>query len=128
MDSTLLHITHSYTHIIGPFAWFCCIQCAQIMRVILGPQARCGTALLAAAVCTSAWTMALWWLWILIALLSLHHCVRERESMYWMWWKKEPAAQRRSVVSEFKPETWLPSPTYVPNIIFKECIQPSFCH
>lgn len=81
------------------FVWFCCIQCAQIMRVTPGPQARCGMALLGAAVSTSVWKMALWWLWNQTAAPCLLHCVRERESMCWMCWKKEPAAQRRSVVS-----------------------------
>lgn len=69
------------------------------MRVILGPRARFGMALLVAAVCTSVWRMALWWLWSQTATLSRHRCVRGRESTYWMWCKKEPAAQRRSVVS-----------------------------
>lgn len=86
-------------HLISVFTSLWCIQCARIMRVILGPRARFGTALLVAAVCTSAWRMALWWLWSQNAPLSLHHCVRGRGSMYWMWWKKEPAARRRSVVS-----------------------------
>lgn len=85
--------------VISVFTWLWCIQCAQIMRVILGPRARFGMALLAAAVCTSVWRMALWWLWSQTATLSQHRCVRGRESMYWMWCKKEPAAQRRSVVS-----------------------------
>lgn len=68
------------------------------MRVTPGPLVRSGMALLVAAVCTSVWRTALWWLLSLTVTLSLHRCVRERESMYWMCWKKEPAAQRRSVV------------------------------
>lgn len=74
------------------------VQCALITRVTPGRQARCGMALLAAAVCTSVWRMDLWWLLNQSAALSKHRCVKERESMSWMCWKKEPAAQRRSVV------------------------------
>lgn len=69
------------------------------------PRARCGTALLAAAVCTSARRMAPWWPWSPTAALSPRCCARERESTYWMWWRKEPAAQRRSVVREMRHET-----------------------
>lgn len=68
------------------------------------PRARFGTVLPAAAVCTSAWRMAPWWPLSPTAALSPRRCVSERASTYWMWWRKEPAAQRRSVVREFKHE------------------------
>lgn len=100
---TVPHVTPPLvsTCIISVFMWVWCIylQCARIMTVTPGPQARCGMALLAAAVFTNVWRTALWWLSNQTVTLSPRHCVRGRESMCWMYWKKEPAAPRRSAVS-----------------------------
>ncbi len=73
-------------------------QCVQITMVLHAPRARCGTALCVAAVCSSVWRMVVWFLWNPSAVMNLFRCVRGRESMQSMCWRKESAVLRRFVV------------------------------
>lgn len=80
------------------FMLFTCDQFVRIMRVLRGLLERCGTVLCEAAACSSVWRTAAWCLWNPSAVMNPCRCVRERESMQSTCWRKEYAAQRRSVV------------------------------